>query len=203
MASDIYQLETNNSPVVLCVNENKLFLSSSTYSSSQDMLNDAEMVSKKKLFTVIKGSNIHKMVFNEGDQTLLLKFSSEKSMHDSMKLNTKGQSEIENLLDTIAGITSLKKDDATESSGKKLTQNVLLFGVVLVIVAVAVYLSLGDVGEPATASRKARKGFFLVKILQELGPVVVGAIGGAIMGAIASVTFKRYKNPTREIKYTK
>ena len=157
------------------------------------MKKKSEMISLKKEFIILNRKHIHEIKFNQKGEKLNVFYASKTKVNDKFTIKPKNSDEVLEIANTIEANLSLKKTEENESKVKFLVFNVGYIVLAFLGTAMFVSATLSD------ENIKVRKGRFLLRIAEFLGPIGVGIIGLAVITFLIYRTIKRFKNPAKDI----
>jgi hypothetical protein len=148
-------------------------------------------------------SSIGEISYNEASESTKIKYINDKGKEKKLNI-TFTEIPLSNQFGHHLG-EKLNFSKASKHEGQV---KPLLLNALYLIIAIGATLFLGMMDDSTTltdgGSRRSRnKGAFLKLIVDTIGQTGVFVIGGLISAYLAYQLFKRYKNPSNEILYTK
>lgn len=201
--------------------ENQIFEVTSTFFKSLVIKNDALWLSQNKVSSLEKFekavnktgmmksaiaiplSDISEISFNEASQSAKIKYTNEKGKEKKMNLGF-GDVNLSNQFGEYLG----QKLSFTKSSTQEGQLKPLLINGLSLLLALGITIFLGTMDDTSSltdsGSRRSRnKGAFLKMIVDTIGQTGVLVIGGLISLYLAYQLYKRFKNPSNEVLYSK
>ena len=148
-------------------------------------------------------SSISEVSFNEASESAKIKFTTEKGKEKKLKIGFNDTAVSNQFGEHLGTKLGLNKSTTQESQIKPLLLNALYL---LIALGATVFLgTIDDTSElTESSSRRNRgKGAILKIIVDTIGQTGVFIIGGLISLYLAYSLFKRFKNPSNEVVYSK